>query len=367
MPGLAVGLTDRVARAGRCNPRGGQPQRGSAAGVAPARTLMSLAPGGATGWTMPRLEGVALEHRVWRDERTAATVARSLIEASVAGVSLWEAVGRDPFQFVRSAIKQLVDQHGGPAIARNFTLHMALTSTLDEYGGRPADGAATDLFLSLEPSEATYLVLGPALDVLGREHPRLPATFFHLLSGALNRWIRTYDFRDAREHVDRLRDWYSADDPDCEPYELPNVEGSIPASMRECPLPWAEVTRLLPRLGARCREWMRRALDLAHRSALRARPRYTEAMEAQLTDCNPPLPSLLVVFSTGDNIEACFDAEAQGMLEVSPEPNLVIPFGGTDGRSTRQACATLLTVCKTLAAAAELIEILKKEAPWNSN
>ncbi len=331
-----------------------------------AHPLTPLAPAACAGWSMPGLDGVTETHRVWRDERIMATVGRSLIGAGIVDPALWESAGRDPFLFVRRAIKEFVDRQGGPTVARNFTLHLALSASLDQYTDRSGDPNAADLFLTLEPSEAGYLVLGPALAALEREHPRLPVTFFHLVSGALNRWIRTYDFRDARDHVERLRDWYSAD-ADCESYELPDVEASIPASMKAKSLGVGEVMRLLPALGQPCKRWMTRALELARLSARRARPRFTQSIEEQLYDCNPPLPSLLVVFGTGDNIEACFDAESQGMLETTPEPNLVIPLNGTDARSTRQAFATLSTACTTLAAAGELIDILKKEAPWSSN
>ena len=50
-------------------------------------------------------------------------------------------------------------------------------------------------------------------------HPRLPVTFFDLFTGALNRWVRVYDHRDALERVETLRDWY-AGDPEAEQYRL---------------------------------------------------------------------------------------------------------------------------------------------------
>ncbi len=43
-----------------------------------------------------------------------------------------------------------------------------------------------------------------------------------------------------------------------------------------------------------------------------------------LADCGEALPALLAVFEKNDAIEGQFDEESQGMLEVTPEPNLVI-------------------------------------------
>ena len=56
------------------------------------------------------------------------------------------------------------------------------------------------------------------------------------------------------------------------------------------------------------RVWMESAAALAQVANREVRPRITEEIGDQLDDCNPPLPSLLVVFSRRDNIEACFDA-----------------------------------------------------------
>jgi len=81
-------------------------------------------------------------------------------------------------------------------------------------------------------------------------------------------------------------------------------------------------------------------------------------MGEQLADSYPPLPSVLVVFSEGDAIEAHFDDECQNMTEASPEPNLIIPLNPFDRSSVKMALATLAVVCKTLKAAARLIDLM---------
>jgi hypothetical protein len=77
-----------------------------------------------------------------------------------------------------------------------------------------------------------------------------------------------------------------------------------------------------------------------------------------LIDYGEPLPSLLAVFERSDAIEGCFDEESQGMLEVQPEPNLVIPFNGEKEDSVRDAFAVLATVCDTLSCASRLMQIM---------
>ena len=154
-----------------------------------------------------------------------------------------------------------------------------------------------------------------------------------------------------------LRDWYSAD-PDCESVELPDVDGGVPASLNERPLRPRELRNSLPSWGSQIQGWMQRAIAINATSRRRPRPPMTEAMEAELGDRNPPLPSLLTVFRSGDGIEACFDDEAQGMMEVAPEPNLIIPVDATNPAHVRRAFRTLETACVTMAKTAELIELL---------
>ena len=64
------------------------------------------------------------------------------------------------------------------------------------------------------------------------------------------------------------------------------------------------------------------------------RPTLGEEFRDELIDCGEPLPALLAVFERHDAIEGSFDEESQGMLEVTPEPNLIIPFQGDSAAET---------------------------------
>lgn len=323
--------------------------------VAPANTL-TLAPG-RWGWKMPHLDGVPAVHRVWRGDRVAATIGCAMLRAGVADAHTWSVSNGDPFQFVQASLAKFVEGHGGRLAQDTFPVSLALTGTLNEYAAADREVDATNLFLTIDPKEAGYLVLGPTLQVLERQHPRLPATFFHLISAALNRWVRVYDYRDALEHVERLRDWYSAD-PDAGEFEVPDVDASVPASVLRKPLSRPAVRRVQPGCPTQVQEWMEHAMELERLSARIQRPQLPEQAQAELSDCNAPLPCVLIVFSRRDNIEACFDTEAESMMEVPPEPNLIVPINVLDEMSVRTAFATLATVCETLAAASKLFASL---------
>jgi hypothetical protein len=106
------------------------------------------------------------------------------------------------------------------------------------------------------------------------------------------------------------------------------------------------------------------ALALDHLSAQAVRPELDDDIGQQLSDCNPALPCLLAVFAEGDAIAACFDEEAEGMMEVTPEPNLIIPFDPTDTESVRGAFQVFGVACQTIAAASHVIDLMPGNDQW---
>jgi len=99
-------------------------------------------------------------------------------------------------------------------------------------------------------------------------------------------------------------------------------------------------------------------LELERTSALVRRPEFTDDLREQLMDANSPLPAALVVFAENDAIEAHFGDESQSWGEASSEPNLILPLSAFDPESIRSAFHTLAVVCRTLAVANRLIDIM---------
>ena len=75
-------------------------------------------------------------------------------------------------------------------------------------------------------------------------------------------------------------------------------------------------------------------------------------------DSNPPLPSLLAAFSSGDAVVGCFDDEAQTAMETTPQPNLIIPLQLSNPASVRRSFSILGVACRALAAASRLIDLM---------
>jgi hypothetical protein len=161
------------------------------------------------GFTIPSLEfvdrePVPAEYRIIQGERAAAQLALNLLEAGVLSGEDWGASQGDPLTFLHQGLERWLDSNGREQIRQQFFIDVVLSTSLDRFSYRsePCEENLATVFLTIEPDSAGYVVLGPTLHRLDQVHPRLPATFLHLFLGALNRWIRVYDYRDA---LDRRR------------------------------------------------------------------------------------------------------------------------------------------------------------------
>ncbi|MDL5051746.1 hypothetical protein QQ054_37715 [Oscillatoria amoena NRMC-F 0135] len=315
------------------------------------------------GWTIPRLilpdgNPVPTEFRLVEGERAAAKLALNFLEAGIGYADEWAASGGSASTFIQRSLNRWLDDHGRAKIQEHFFLDVVLSTGLDRYcyGQPAASGDISRMFLTIEPESAGYVVLGPTLRLLEAAHPRLPATFLNLFLGGLNRWIRVYDYRDAQDRLERLREWYE-DDPESDRIELPNIEASIPECVRRKPFSARGLARVMNTLkDDRVRHLMDRTVELARVSNSVDLPSVDEETRDLLSDCGEPVPALVAVFEEHDTIEGSFDEESQGMLEVTPEPNLILSLNGTHPRSISAAFAQCRCFCRTLLVAASLLD-----------
>jgi hypothetical protein len=106
------------------------------------------------------------------------------------------------------------------------------------------------------------------------------------------------------------------------------------------------------------RQLIQEAIELDRLSCCRKRPEIDSETSELLIDCGESVPALLAVFERSDPIEGCFDEDCQTMLEVTPSPNLIIPFSGETREGVVGAFAILATACETLSAASRLMTIM---------
>jgi hypothetical protein len=315
--------------------------------------------------TIPRLDGVPIEHRFTAGDTASIALARTLLELDIARAQDWGSANRDPRAYVLMTIDRWIVAHEGDAIKRRFDLYATLTACLDEYSERNEENPdGSRLYLLIDPDKAGFVVLRPTLDLMEEANPRASVTFFHLFTGALNNWVRVYDYRDAQERVAMLHDWVESEE-DQDQYEIPDVEGCIPACMRRRPLGRKRLRELRSQVKRKeARALLDAVLELSEVSEQAKRPELTEEMREELGDTNPPLPSLLTVFTQEDAIEGCFDEEAQTMTEVTPDPSVIIPLNAHDLESVQQAFHIFGVICNTMAKASQLIDRMPGNEEW---
>ena len=303
---------------------------------------------------LPTLEKAPIEQRFSADDREIITLAEILVASDIAALEDWERSGRDAAKYLSLILERWIRKHGGPAIDRRFDLDLTLGDRLVDYADER--GPEGTLYLIVDPDSAAFVLLNPVLELLETLHPRLPAAFLSHFVGSLNRWVRVYDYHDAEERVDMLREWYEGEE-NPEQYEVPDVEGCTPKCLREQAMSLRALDELRRNLAdQQLKLLIAGLLELCRVSKQAKRPEFTDEMGEQLMDSNPPLPCLLAAFSSGDAVVGCFDDEAQTAMEVTPQPNLMIPLKLSDPSSVRQGFRTLGVVCETLAAASRLID-----------
>ena len=308
------------------------------------------------GVVLPRLDEIPAEYRFLADDQETIALAEILVESDIGVVEDWEKSRRDPTSYVSLTLQRWIRDHGGASIRRRFDLDLTLSDRLVDYSEER--GPEGTIYLIVDPDAAAFVLLNPAVELLGTVHPRLPATFFRHFVGSLNRWVRVYDYHDAEERVDMLREWYE-DEENAEHYEVPDIEGCTPQGLQEPSLSLRGLKDLNQRMrNKEVRVLISSLLELGSISRQAKRPEFTEDMGEQLMDSNPPLPCLLAAFSSGDAVLGCFDDEAETAMETTPQPNLIIPLKLSDSTSVRQGFRTLGVVCDTLAAASRLIDLM---------
>ncbi len=313
--------------------------------------------------TLPRLDGVPLDHNLCAGDEPAVALAKTLLKLDIAVPDDWEKSKHDPSAYIGLTLARWIAAHRGKAIKRRFDLTTAITSCLDDYAERePANPNL--LYLTVDAGSAGYVVFSPAMELLEKSHPQLPATFYHLFAKALNKWIRVYDYHEAQERVVMLREWIEREAGE-DQYEIPDVEACIPASLKRQPLGRRKLVDIRSRVkGKETKSMLEGVIELARISEPGDRPELTDEMREEMGDMNPPLPGLLAVFKSEDAIEGCFDEEAQAMMELTPEPSLIIPLSADQPASVQVAFRTLGVVCDTLAAASRLIDRMPGNDQW---
>jgi hypothetical protein len=277
--------------------------------------------------SLPTLEGVLTEYNHEANAELLYELCAALAKLGLASEEHWH-VHKDAVAFAQSAILHGIGKRRNELLQRNVDYSLTICDSYERYGyGDTLEKGK--LIVKIECGQSGYLEMGQIIEALEREECELGAAFYWTLMRSLYRVIQVYDHEDALRYEEGLREMAADDDEsNRDQYEFPEVRKSLPACIRRS-LEHSKADR------RRYRQLLRKYRDGAYRkwiAHLRRLERLARVnVHAQRNELDsyydgPTVPSLLVAFAESDAIVACFDEEAQHMLESSPEPTFGLEF-----------------------------------------
>lgn len=327
---------------------------------------MTLAPTFALG--LPLLDSVRTTYNHELRAELLYDLCAALVREGLAGPETWKRCGENSVVFAHRAIMEAMGEERWNLLQRNVEYYLSVSDIAEREGIDEPLGKGR-LAVTIECSRAGFLKIGPAITALEEEAVGLGAAFYWTLTYALYRVMRIYNHDDALQYGERMHEYAEEDEENREQYEFPEVEKALPDCIqksltgRNLDTFNRESRRLLAmhRTG-KYRSWIKhlRKIDRLSRTRLATDPRFREDGGYD----SIPLPSLLIAFKEHDAIIACFDEEAQYMLEGSSEPVLGVVFSP---RKAEEVRAAVRAVRCFIALNVELFQMVEELQEWEKN
>ena len=313
---------------------------------------------------LPRIEGTPLFYKHELHAELIYDLCAALVHAGIAKPEDWEPCGADALSFAKHAVMKAIGAEQVELLRRNVEFQMEIGDAYpDEYlydRDRRLDGGA--LAVSISCTGAGVFRLGQVIDALEREADGLGAAFYWTLIRSLHRVMRIYDHDDALYYEEMVRESAAQDDPENQSqYEFPEVKKALPECIRRT------LDQATPRKSRKVLKanrnglfggWIARLRKLEQLARMRVRD-HSDQIQGNYD--GPPLPSLIVCFEERDAITACFDEEAQSMLEASAEPALFAIFAPDKEEEVARAIAV---VSRFLVFNTELFTLIEEVEEW---
>jgi hypothetical protein len=330
----------RASRTGQPLQQSQSPRSAISASSAPR--LSALAP--ATPLSLPSLANVPSSYEYYDGDARLFALLRRLSEHGMAATEPMaiRKLRTSPLAYVEASLASWVQAHGGDKIDGNIDYYLAISSESDEWVAE-ANGNSP-LLITAEAVACGYMVAGAAIGALEAEAKGLGLTFYRVLAASLAKWMRVYDYFDARCNVEKLEEWRDMEDEGHrEQYEIPDVESAIPTFLRKARLKVmrSDFSRLRKHQSGKFGTWIRRLLDMYRLGQGPVEGDVREVISSYYEQSC--LPSQMIVFHKNDAIQGCFDEESDHWLEASSEPCFAVGFDPADIDQTTVALRSLET------------------------
>lgn len=289
----------------------------------------------------------------------------ALVREGLAGPEAWKKCEGSSVAFAQRAITDNIGEERWNLLARNVEYHLSVSDVAERDGEDMPLGNGR-LAVTIECGGSGYLKIGPAIVALEEEAVGLGAAFYWTLTYALYRVMRIYNYDDALQYEEQMRESNEDDEENGGQYEFPKVEKALPECIRSTLT--HDDHRAFVRHSRRFLNEHRHGpfgswIDQLHKidrlSKVRM-PADARFREEGGYD-SIPLPSLVVAFQDHDAIVACFDEESQYMLEGSAEPTLGVVFCPQRADEVK---AAIRSVRRFVALNIALFEMVEELADW---
>ena len=329
--------------------------------------------------TFPRLEGIRSRYCTRWDEGPAAVLGMSLLRLGICRSNDWSGSAVD---FVERGFRKFCSQNRAVDVKRVWVGDLRIMDSLFELtehersqvdAGR--ERMADHLYLVGDYEAAASIPIGATLSRLESEHPLLPAAFYVVLTTNLYKWMRVYDYIDAREHAEMWMEDLSEEELEASTYRKVDME--IPACIKAHAetLKYGRARNLLREIPLRtgfARELIRHLLETdahghghAHAWPGHISESDVPGIDDWLMDAENSRPGCLITWYENDAINACFDEEAQHMGENGPcQPNVALPIRLDRpirelDEEVRRVFDYTGAMLRSLASAAKIVELIR--------
>jgi len=284
--------------------------------------------------------------------------------------------------FVERGFTRFAKAHGAEEAAKVWEGNLRIMdypfylSELERNQSQADMDQPTDvLYLLGEYTAAASIPIGPTLTVLEREHERLPAAFYALLTHNLGTWMRVYDYDRALWCAEMWLE--GVDEEEANESFYPKVAQKIPECLRK-PKRMAARTavRFLKTIQEKlrtsvARQLVRHVLDMETYREEREHAwpgKLTDqvpGLEQFLSDADEPGPGCLITWHEDDEINACFDEEMQVLGQNAPmEPSILMTMAINKSADEVDADVRRIfgyagAMLRSLASAAKVVVIIR--------
>jgi hypothetical protein len=253
-------------------------------------------------------------------------LARNLLLAGVGRPEDWERSKGDPVAFMLQTVEHTAADLNRKAI--DAVAHTDILFGTSPYVSSWHEKEYEDpgrVFLAVEATHISIVFLRPTLELLGKAHPRLPATFYWMLLEGMASWILCYDESACETFYEWSMESYAEAKENGEeglekPQSIANAKGPWLAK-RFKPLPSPKIGAAIESLktGSRARRILEAARRLQALSKARERKRpYYDVWDEYYPNGSFSVPLTILAFHEQDLVCQAFQSDEEDWMRFCP-------------------------------------------------